>query len=155
MIFDFQEINRNVRKHSYRFLGSGSGRQIFDLGNGYVIKIARNRKGLAQNEAEYQIYKSGSNELFAPIVAASPSLNMIIMERANRHSDNSPVWRYFGVNNNYELKQIPQIHSAIKKNGLVFSDLRRPSSWGTINGKPVIIDYGLTRSVHKKYYFGL
>lgn len=155
MIFDFEGIKRNIRQHSYRSLGTGSGRQIYDLGNGYVVKVARNRKGIAQNRAEFQIYKSWGNELFAPVVAASPSLNMIIMERANRLSNLSSVWRYFGVRNNYELKHIPQIHSAIEKNNLVFSDLRRPSSWGTIKGRPVIIDFGLTRLVHKQYYFGL
>ncbi len=33
-------------------VGSGSSRRVFDLGNGFVVKIAKNRLGYVQNEYE-------------------------------------------------------------------------------------------------------
>lgn len=40
----------------------------------------------------------------------------------------------------------------INRNNLGKSDLTRASSWGFINDVPLLIDYGLTHSIFKKYY---
>ena len=35
---------------------------------------------------------------------------------------------------------------------LLLGDFEKASSWGIIKGRPVIIDYGFTRYVERKYY---
>lgn len=47
---------------------------------------------------------------------------------------------------------LKQIKSISQNYNLLLSDLNRQSSWGVINGRPVIIDYGFTREVKEKYY---
>ncbi|HHX11997.1 MAG TPA: hypothetical protein GX731_04185, partial [Clostridiales bacterium] len=48
-IIDFDSIIMNIGKGNYQFIGSGSGRRVYDLGNGYVVKVAKNNRGIAQN----------------------------------------------------------------------------------------------------------
>ena len=43
MIIAFSQIMLRIKRGYYRYIGSGSGRKVFDLGNGYVIKVAKNR----------------------------------------------------------------------------------------------------------------
>ena len=46
-----------------------------------------------------------------------------------------------------------QIEGKVGENKKVqASDLKRVSSWGIIDGRPTIIDYGFTREVREKYY---
>jgi hypothetical protein len=153
MTVDFDEIMLNLRRRAYRQIGSGSGRNVYDIGDGYVAKVARNRKGLAQNEAEYEISVADESGLFANIIDATPNLRITIMEKAVPLHSFSTVWRYFGVRSNRQLYNIPLIQSTMARHSLIFPDLCRAQNWGVVNGRPVIIDYGFTTSVNRRYYF--
>ncbi len=152
MLFDLTRIASNIRRGAYRYIGSGSGRQVYDLGNGYVVKVAKNRKGVAQNEAEHEISLQDNSGLFAAVIQASVDHLLIIMEKAEQLKHISSVWRYFDVRNNQELYRIPKIKEAMIQHNLIFDDLCKPHSWGALNGRPVVIDYGFTRSVNRNYY---
>ena len=152
MKVDFDKISAKIRQGDYRYLGAGSGRQVYDLGNGYVVKIAKNRKGFAQNKAEHQISFNKKNELFAAITDATPDFRMIVMEKAERCLQISIVARYFHARNKRELYNHPQFHKAITQHNLLANDLFRPQNWGILRGKPVIIDYGFTQYVKRNYY---
>lgn len=152
MLFDLTRIASDIRLGVYQYIGSGSGRHVYDLGNGYVAKVAKNRKGVAQNEAEHQISLKDHSDLFATVMQASVDHNLIIMEKAEQLKHISSVWRYFNVRNNQGLYRIPKIRNAIVQHSLIFGDLCKPHSWGALNGRPVVIDYGFTRSVNRKYY---
>jgi len=54
-----------ARKH-LKELGEGSSRSVFYLSNRYVLKIAKNDAGYAQNEAEVEVFTSPKTK---PIVA--------------------------------------------------------------------------------------
>jgi len=149
---DFKQIYMNIRKGRYRYLGMGSGRIVFDLGNGYVVKVARSRRGIGQNRAEYKIASSDDSGLFAGIPAVSKRSGYLIMNKAEGIRDISYVWDYFHVKNNQELFQVPTIQEISQKYGLLLWDLGRAVNWGQINGKPVIIDYGFTKAVRRNYY---
>ena len=153
MEFDFKQIAENVRNKSYKFLGSGSGRSVFDLDNGYVVKVAKNLKGLAQNKTEYKIAKDSGSELFAKIPEISENFELLIMEKAEKLEDFSLVFKYFNVRNHGELFYIKQFRDLPEEFGLLPIDLVRRDSWGTIEGRPVIIDYGFTLQVRNRYYF--
>jgi hypothetical protein len=148
---DFENIRLNIEKKSYQLVGIGTGRYVYDLDNGYVVKAARNRKGLAQNKAEYQIASTDHSHVFAKITAVSEDQKYLVMEKAEKINSLSEVWEYYHVRNNRELFRIEKFREAVRKNNLLLPDLGRKNSWGKVKGKPVIIDYGFTREVSKYY----
>ena len=152
MYADFEQIRSNVSKKMYKYIGSGSGRAVFDLGNGYVVKVAKNRRGIAQNKAETQIASANYSNLFARIAQSSDDYEFVIMERAEKIQRISEVWEYFHVRNERNFYQLPELQEISQKYSLILKDLRRPENWGKVNGRPVIVDYGFTRRVMKKYY---
>ena len=74
------------------------------------------------------------------------------MEKADKINDISYVWDYFNVSNKRELFNIDELQKIKKDYNLILGDFGKKSSWGTINGRPVIIDYGFTINVRNKYY---
>lgn len=147
----FNDIRENLKKGNYPRLGMGSGRVVFDLRNGYVIKAAKNRRGIAQNKAECAIAKNDHSNMFAKIIDASEDYHFVIMEKADRVRSISEVWRYYKVRNNRELSGLEPFQKICSKHDLLMSDLYRRMNWGLVKGKPVIIDYGFTKETKKLY----
>jgi hypothetical protein len=152
MKISFDRISEGIQQGYYRYLGSGSGRKVFDLGNGYVVKTAKNKKGIAQNEAEYAISSVDNSGLFAKIYKLSEDHRYLIMQKAEPIKSLAEVWDYYQVSSNRELFRLEAFHNSIHRYHLLQADLCRPTNWGIIHGKPVIIDYGFTSMVRKKYY---
>lgn len=148
----FSDIVENIKSRAYALVGAGSGRSVFDMGDGNVVKVARNRKGLAQNTVEYQISRSTQSPLFAKVSAVSDDYLLLIMEKANRIRSMSEVFRYLKVHNRYEFSHMDEILDMIRKHDLLMVDLYRPVNWGKIKNRYVIIDYGYTRIVKKRFY---
>lgn len=149
-IFDY--IMMNLKYGYYRYIGSGSCRDVFDLGNGYVVKVARNMAGVAQNKSECKISYGDNSSLFAKVVQASNDFRLLIMEKAEKINNISYIFRYFNVRNEKELVNLEELQRIKRYHNLVLGDFERKSSWGKINGRPVIIDYGFTKEVSEKYY---
>ena len=152
MRVDFEQIKSNIRSGAYTSIGSGSGRRVFDLDNGYVVKVAKNKKGFAQNEAEHQISSTSNSVLFAKILQISEDYHMLIMQKAEKINSISEVWKYFNVESNRALYNVGEIRYISSEYNLLMADLYRPANWGRINGRLVIIDFGFTRRVKKRYY---
>jgi hypothetical protein len=152
---DFKQISLNIKKRVYKYLGTGSGRIVFDLENGYVVKVARNKKGIAQNEAEYKIALEDESGLFAKIANVSERFSLLIMEKAKRIYDISVVWKYFHVRSNRELYHLSELQDICKKYNLEIKDFGRAVNWGQIDGKIIIIDYGFTQQVRKRFYMSM
>ncbi|WP_243176871.1 hypothetical protein [Clostridium gasigenes] len=136
----------------YRYIGSGSGRKVFDLGNGYVIKVAKNIAGIAQNQVEYQISFNDNSNLFAKVIEVSGDFKFLIMKKADTINNFSHVLKYFNVSNSREFIRLKGIQTIQWKYNLLLEDLCKKSSWGIIDGIPVIIDYGFTKQVQRRYY---
>jgi len=152
MINIFDEIMLNIMRGYYRYIGSGSSRDVFDLGNGYVIKAAKNKAGIAQNKYEYKISLYDNSELLAKVIQVSTDFRFLIMQKADKINNISYVWKYFNVTNKKELFNLEELQNIKKNYNLLLGDFARKSNWGIINGRPVIIDYGFTRGVRNKYY---
>lgn len=152
MEVSFRQIAQKIRWRRYKFLGAGSGRAVFDLGDGTVVKVARNIRGIAQNRAEYEIALTADNDLFAKVLHISKSYTFLIMEKAERIKDISEVWEYFGVSSNEELKANEKLKEISAKYGLLLWEFGRSVNWGEANGRPVIIDYGFTTIVRRRFY---
>lgn len=151
MDINFGTIRTNIRLRVYPLIGSGTGRIVYDLNNGYVVKAAKNRKGIEQNKAEHQISSMDHCIIFAKVVAHSEDYTFLVMEKAQRISSFDEVWKYYNVKNNKQLFSSEEFRNVLVKNNLLTADFYRLSSWGIINGRPVIIDYGLTRKVMELY----
>lgn len=145
MDIDYKEIIMNIRKRTYKYLGDGAGRKVYDLGNGYVVKVAKNRFGISQNATEYRISSNDDNPLFAKVLNASERFRFLIMEKAEKIQDISYVWKYFNIKNNRALYQLKELQDISSKYNIMLVDLGRSVNWGQINEKPVIIDYGYTK----------
>lgn len=152
MVIAFNQIMLNIRRGYYRYIGSGSGRQVFDLGNGYVIKVAKNKAGIAQNKSEYKISSNDHSNLFAKVIQASNDFKLLIMQKADKIYNISYVWKYFNLTSKMELFNSKELQNITRRYDLLLADLDRESSWGMINGRPVIIDYGFTSAVKQRYY---
>jgi hypothetical protein len=152
MAISFNQIMLKINRGYYRYVGSGSGRKVFDLGNGYVIKVAKNKAGIAQNKSEYKISSNDHSNLFAKVIQISNDSNLLIMEKADEINNIFYVFKYFNVTNKRELYDLKEFQNVKQKYNLLLGDFGRKSSWGIINGRPVIVDYGFTREVKEKYY---
>lgn len=152
MMVDFDEISININKNYYPIIGSGSGRRVYDLKNGYVVKVAKNKRGIAQNKVEREIASMDHSDVFAVVIAVSEDFVYLIMEKAEKVHHISEVWRYFHVKSNHELFQVRELDDITQKYHLIRPDLYKPYSWGICHGRPVIIDFGFTKEVRNKYY---
>lgn len=152
MFIDYNDIMFGIRRGLYFYIGSGSSRRVYDLGNGYVVKVAKNMAGREQNKAEYEISFEDSSGIFAEVIDVSNDYRMLIMRKAKKIKDMRIVWKYFNVDDKYEFYDCIYMQRLKNKYKLLLGDFEKASSWGIINGRPVIIDYGFTRHVEKKYY---
>lgn len=148
----FNKIMFNISRGYYRYIGSGSSRDVFDLKNGYVIKVAKNMAGIAQNQSEYAISYYDDSDLFAKVVHVSNDFYFLVMEKADKVDNISDVFNYFNVSGKRALFHLKELQNIKKKYNLLLGDFDRKSNWGIVKGRPVIIDYGFTREVNEKYY---
>lgn len=146
----------------YQMLGFGTTRDVYDLGDDYVIKIATCRGGIAQNKVEHHI---SSTEMGLPLArvkyAAKNHLFLVVhkadtlnpktfldtygmdfdvfaerMEDLYQARNKSEVLRTFPVKLQELLKELEDANITIY-------DLDRDEQWGEIHKEPVVIDYGL------------
>lgn len=148
----FRHISANLAKGRYRYIGKGSGRIVYDIGNGKVVKSAKNMKGIAQNIEEYRIAMADDSGLLARVYGLSGDFRYLIMDRTDSVRNISLIWKYFHVRSNDELFELYIIREISDRYDLLIRDLGRAANWGLISGRPVIVDYGFTRDVRRNFY---
>jgi hypothetical protein len=71
-----------------KLIGIGGTRIVYDLGNGYVFKIAKSKKGILCNKMEATMYQSSLKPLLkdhlAPIIDYDKAYRWIIMKKYDR-----------------------------------------------------------------------
>lgn len=164
-----------------RRIASGSARTIYEIDEYTVLKLAKNKKGIAQNEVEAGI---GTDQYFENILAkvleTDEKDRWVVMERAKKITKSRFESLMDGIDiydfHNYVQKKAeytkfgigfikPEIEEKLDENeftqdmielilnyDLHSGDFSRPSSFGEIEGRLVIIDYGLNQQVFKQYY---
>lgn len=148
---DFDSINQNIIRNNYSLIGSGSGRNVYDLGNGYVVKKARNQRGIVQNEAEYLIFNDTRSELLARILAISDDNVYLVMEKAKKINSMMEVWSFYHVKSARDFFLTDLFRRTASRYELLPNDLYRKTSWGIVDGRPVVIDYGYTKATRRFY----
>lgn len=156
-------------------IGKGTGRIVYDISDGKVIKLAKNKKGIAQNlvESNPKIQEKYSN-VVATIFDFDKDGKWIIQEKAEPinmkdismylggENDDSQAEGFFywlrgfgGSDMDYFYMNIPfakKCYELVNEFELDRFDVSDISSWGKINGKPVLVDYGLDKNVAKNLY---
>jgi hypothetical protein len=167
-------------------LGTGSARVVFEIDEDKVLKLARNKKGLAQNDLESDIAATGWYDFVAQVYDADPDNLWIESEKAvpmkksdfknitgfdfedwgnvllerYRELQRSRGGTHFVVPDNYdeilEDELFNDIMSFIMDYDIAPGDFARITSWGIVNREghevPVLIDYGVSRSIYNDYY---
>lgn len=185
----YRESNSFAKRLKYaqeraQKIGTGSSRVAFVIpynGRETVLKIAKNEKGMAQNEFEAQrledwyIQKIG---LFIPLIDYDEENNRptwIHTEKAEkcRAADfkkacggtpgdlvayaQKVIGQRVGWGGNAdkidgELEFVQNFVDYAGNYGDPIGDLGRLVNWGMFNGSPVILDVGLSHDVFDKYY---
>lgn len=79
-------------------LGAGSSRIVYDLGNDKVLKLAKNTKGIAQNEHEYDVSRSYDHLNVVPAVYDfDENYSWIVFDKI-RPAKKSDIQQIIGVN---------------------------------------------------------
>lgn len=97
-----------------RQLGSGSSRRVFPIDDEKVLKLAMNKKGLAQNEAECDWFLQQIG-LFAKVYDVDENYKWIEMQRA-RKAKASDFKRLTGFNFMFICEYINYVHSLYTRN---------------------------------------
>jgi hypothetical protein len=164
-------------------LGAGSSRVVFALSPTRAIKIAKSEKGAAQNETEAgasnigydciaQVFDYDENdytwlemERAAKVKSASwlaatkmtfkqfkDLMNIDHQQRYGMHVSVTPEQEELKESEWYRC-----VRSLLADFDMPAGDLIRPSSWGIVvrasGPEAVLIDYGLTNDIGKKYYW--
>jgi hypothetical protein len=80
-----------------KFIGSGGTRVVYDLGNGYVLKIAKSTKGILCNKMEVKLYESSLKPIkkyLAQIIDYDTAYRWVTMKKYDqKFPPNSPIYR--------------------------------------------------------------
>lgn len=81
-------------------IGRGSSRAVFNLGDGIVLKLAMNRKGLAQNEYEYESGNEYTNRIVPKVYndeSDKEQFRWIVCEYATPFRKESDFYNIVGI----------------------------------------------------------
>lgn len=175
----FHSLSKKVQytKSKLKKIGEGSSRIVFDLEDGYVLKLAKNTKGIEQNSIENDPELQKTN--LVPVVKNSHKEDIfLISEKASpikekyfeniskiNFKDFSEALKLNKKLDDGKIQEIPEKYKDVLENDFYqdvynlmtnfdFSpgDLGRISSWGSLKNKLVLLDSGLTEDIYKNHY---
>lgn len=157
-------------------IAKGSSRVVFDFDSS-VIKVAKNQKGNEQNRTEIRIGLTKPDcvpnlisfdenfswtvfEKVAPITKEEfeqlsqttlTKLHDVLKYKKDRIRKDIPI-DYSKENQIRNNKLLNELASLIESYDLSVGDMVRISSWGRKGNQVVLLDFGLTSEIYKKYY---
>jgi hypothetical protein len=170
---------KNVAGGKEEVPGTGSSRQVFDIGNDRVLKLAKNKAGIAQNTMEMRI--QNSNPLFAKIFDVDKKGLWVIAEKitpfkSGEFEDFTEIPEIINekefINKFHKLDEatlrdikkdlrlsdkatiiLKQMIMAALKYNLLLGDTLDPKHWGlNSSGEMKLYDYGLDNKLFDTYY---
>jgi len=149
---------------NFHKIGAGSSRIVYDINDTLVLKLAKNKKGLAQNELEIDI---GTTEYYftgiTKVIQYDENNTWLISEKASKISYSDfekffgiPLLHFFiylkkgedmgNVQNTLQTTSLGVIYDLVNDYDLAPGDIDRISSWGkTKNGLIKLVDYGFSK----------
>jgi hypothetical protein len=117
----------------YKIIGNGLNRMVYDLGNGYVLKIALSEIGLISNTQEFNLYHSSHPDIrkyLCPVMEKGKG--WIVMKKMDRKVSINLV----------NLHKLSELTMKFLLRGIVPVDLRLSNIALTDDNQMVVIDYG-------------
>lgn len=159
-------------KEFLEIMGTGSSRMAFLFSSRYVLKIAINKKGLAQNEAEVDVFTNPKSKgVVAKVYSSDPQFRWLVSDLVKPLSSPAEFEDLTGIDwPNFVNLLRPKVKSnqpvsaddpkivqatavTAQQNNLLFGDLEELSHWGkTPDGRAVLLDYGFTGEVWRSHY---
>lgn len=175
----FAARNRFCQEH-FTQISTGSARRAFDMGDGRVLKLAINQKGLDQNpvETDYglghmypeilnppldhcdedwrwmiapKLEKARKKELEEYLGVDLPELNRFLSACEDERDGRRS---HFNFETHEDNETLSLIQDLVFNTNLRVGDWSRPSSWGKDpeSGDFKILDWGLDKAVFEKHY---
>jgi hypothetical protein len=168
---------KKYAEKNFEHLSSGSSRIVYLTPGKTVVKLAKNDKGLAQNKAEAN--PKMKSKYLNPIISSAKNDAWIETHYLEKISvkefedmtgikfDDFDEAISYGLQDvsgntgkkkpeNFDKVSKSDIYKEMKDIGEKFKlmpgDVGRISSWGTKDGKPILIDAGLTADVFADFY---
>ena len=170
-------------KRNFKRLAAGSARVVFEYDNDHVLKLAKNAKGVAQNNIESDGFIARAySDIVASVVASDSDKLWVVAQKAKRVSpkrfesvlgitvEDLGLYLMYRVEYKDYIKEralrvqekiegrpeteewVNQIMDLAVNFGMPTGDFGRISSYGEIDGRVVLTDYGLTKGVHEEFY---
>jgi hypothetical protein len=162
-------------------LGSGSSREVFEIDSDWVIKVAKNEKGIGQNEIESDYGVVSMYDFLPKIKEDDGEERFVIVERCEKINakefekltkiDFKFFCQFLSYYNLIEVQHknvkfpenidkelndedsfIFQIRDFLGTTDSLPGDFEKLSSFGKRDNKIKVIDWGFTRRVQKTYY---
>ncbi len=162
---NFRQL-KEIANRNYNEINKGTSRIVYFYSDRYVIKIAKNNKGLEQNKTESnpKILENFSN-VIAKIINYDKSGKWVIQEFAENLSKDKfyditglqfdGFLYYLRHDKNWDggnKKFYAKVNSLINQFELERFDIANENAWGIVNGKVVLRDYGLSLATARKLY---
>lgn len=128
-------MRQSIRKmiQGKKVFGEGDSRIVYDLGNGYVLKVAKSKKAIKYNESEIRIYNACPSSLRKHLAMIKRyGRRWLIMKKYDRK---------FPKTRRYANK-LNKLMTEFRKHGIVPHDITRDNLRLTHNGMIKVIDYG-------------
>lgn len=131
--------------NKFQYLGSGYNRTVLDLRNGYVLKITED--GMTRNnEVEWKVWcesPEALRKILTPCYLDLKNAQKLFMHKAEPVSFedlHSFLTEREGAEGAEEM--LEALHLLSVTYNLHYADLIADASWGIVNGKCKLIDYG-------------
>lgn len=167
-------------KGKLKKLGAGSSRIVFEYKND-VLKIAKNKKGIAQNKIETDNYIHQSHKnIVCKLLEEDKECNWLLVQKANKINNsrfeklaNIKFETFCGLLTKWDKQKngklkltneesemlygeedtfLQQLVNLISNFDFIVNDFKKLTSFGEINNRIVVVDFGFTESVYKEHY---
>jgi hypothetical protein len=138
-------MNRHEIQGNFCYIGEGISRVTYGINERFVAKFDKNLDGLDQSKLEYKIYNHSGSRLkkhLCTIIWYRPG--MLVMPRAIPLTSITPMKKIDIHSMGLDGGAMEDLRHSVKKYDLLYDDIIDTSSWGLLNGRPVLIDYGCT-----------
>ncbi|MBB3125432.1 hypothetical protein FHS19_000086 [Paenibacillus rhizosphaerae] len=138
-------MNNNIKKliGDGKFIGEGARRVVYDIGNGFVIKVAKSKYGIKSNKKEVFIYFSSPYSIrkhLGKIIDYGDEYRWIIMRKYNQNFPHSKKYKekLYELRSKFSYYGIIPYEVVMRKDGNPnYNNLRVKNS-----KKIIVIDYG-------------
>jgi len=138
-----RKLNKDVRKwiKKKKKISSGKNRVVYDLNNGYVLKVVRSKAGIGHNRREIKVYRSSGSSIRKHLAEIKDYGNLwLIMKKYDKK---------FPKSSKAYRKKLKKLKSKFRRKGIDPKDMFNRNHNPKVKnlrlnrkGRIIVIDYG-------------